>query len=204
MSAVVCDMLPSIWENVEAADWLHLTENEEVQWTGRPSRFTIVVPVVGGMVLAFAGIALAFWLRPHAEASVLPGVVGYLPLGLSLVGLGWAGTVYLDWLRLLYVVTDEVIYVKHGLVSRDVTQIRLERVQNTSFDQSLLERILRFGDVRIYTAGTGTEDLVFENVSNPERVCQLLTELLSDRFEARRRNVHRGEPDVAGDYADGI
>lgn len=175
--------LPSLWEDVESANWLHLTEDETVQWTGRPSRFTIAVAILGGITLAILGLVLTIWLRTQTSLAGAPAVVGYLPLVLTALGIGWAGTVYLDWLRLLYVITDDVIYVKHGLVSRDVTQIRLDRVQNTSFEQSILERFLRYGDVQIYTAGTGTEDLTFRNVPNPEQVCQLLTVLLSDRPE---------------------
>ncbi|WP_306060484.1 PH domain-containing protein [Natronococcus wangiae] len=53
---------------------------------------------------------------------------------------------YLCWLRLLYVITDEEIYVKYGLISRDITQVRLDR-ENTAYDQSILERVLSFGDV---------------------------------------------------------
>lgn len=166
-------------ENVEDASWLHLTDGEKVRWTGRPSRFTIAISMVGGFVLALLGVALSVWLV-HVASFVDPSWLGYVPLVLTVVGLGRAGLVYLDWLRLLYVITDEEIYVKHGLVSRDVTQVRLDRVQNTAFEQSVFERLLGYGDVRIYTAGTSTEDLTFRNVPNPDGVKNALTELLSD------------------------
>jgi uncharacterized membrane protein YdbT with pleckstrin-like domain len=85
------------------------------------------------------------------------------------------------------VITSEEICVKHGLVSRDVTQIRIDRVQNTAYSQSVLERLCSFGDVEIYTAGSGTEDLVFRNVSRPERVKSVLTGLLSE--QPQRNNI---------------
>ncbi len=173
--------LPRPWKTPEDADWLHLTDNEDLRWVGRPSRFTIAFSIIGGLVLALLGIGLTVWLLPVVEATDFPRWLGFIPLVLAIVGVGWVAFVYLNWLRLLYVITDEEIYLKFGLVSRDVTQIRLDRVQNTAFDQSIHERILQYGDVRIYTAGTNTEDITFQSVPNPERVKVLLTELLSDR-----------------------
>lgn len=174
--------LPRPWENVEDASWLHLTDGETVRWTGRPSRFTIASSIVGGFVLALLGVGISAWLV-YVASSVDPTWLGYVPLALVVVGLGRAGLVYLDWLRLLYVITDEEIYVKHGLISRDVTQVRLDRVQNTAFEQSVPQRLLGYGDVRVYTAGTSTEDLVFRSVPDPQRVNEVLTELLSDRAD---------------------
>ncbi|MGM0605721.1 MAG: PH domain-containing protein [Halobacteriota archaeon] len=179
-------------ETVDDADWLHLTDGEMVRWTGRPSRYTIALSIVGWAVLTLAGVALTVWLLPIAEEAAVPGWLGYAPLGLTLVGVGGVGGVYLNWLRLLYVITDEEIYVKHGLISRDVTQVRIDRIQNTAYEQSILERALQFGDVRVYTAGTNTEDITFKNVPNPERVNSILKRRLSDRSNRRlgaSRNV---------------
>lgn len=174
-------------ENVDDADWLHLTDGEEVHWAGRPSRFTIAVSLAIAAALVAIGIGLSVWLVPVARARALPMWVGLSPLLLAAFGAARGAITYLDWLRLLYVVTDEEIYVKHGLISRDVTQVRLERVQNTSYNQSVLERFLSYGDVKIYTAGTSTEDIVFRSVPHPERVKRILTHLLSER--ARRTNT---------------
>ena len=168
-------------ENVEDADWLHLTEDENVQWSGRPSRFTILFAIIGGLLFVLGGIVGTLVLLSVLDGQALPAWVGFLPLVLTLVGAGIVGKTYLEWLRLLYVITDEEIYVKHGLVSRDVTQIRLDRVQNTAYEQTILERMLSFGDVRIYTAGTSTEDLTFRDVPDPERIKSTLTRLLSEQ-----------------------
>ncbi|MFC6764613.1 PH domain-containing protein [Natrinema soli] len=168
-------------ENVENADWLHLMEDENVQWSGRPSRFTILFAIVGGLLFVLGGIIGTLMLLSVLDSQELPVWVGFLPLVLAVVGVVIVGKTYLEWIRLLYVITDEEIYVKHGLISRDVTQIRLDRVQNTSFDQTILERMLSFGDVRIYTAGTSTEDLTFRDVPDPEQIKSILTQLLSEQ-----------------------
>lgn len=176
-------------ERVESADWLHLTDDETVRWVGRPSRFTLAPALALAGLIVLAGGVFEIVLERLAGGS-LPWVIAYAPLGVALIGIGVAAWTYVDWLRLLYVLTDEELYVKRGLVSRDVSQVRLDRVQNTAYDQTTVERLLGYGDVRIYTAGTGTEDVVFENVPRPEQVKNVLTELLSE--QSRRPPKDRG------------
>ncbi|AGB40016.1 PH domain-containing protein [Natronococcus occultus] len=166
----------SSYDELATADWLHLTEGERVRWAGRPSWLTILVSVAAGVGVALVGIVLTVWLL----GTTVPTWIAYLPLLLVLLGAGQVGVAYLNWIRLLYVITDEEIYVKHGLISRDVTQIRLDRVQNTAYKQSAIERLFSFGDVRVYTAGTSTEDVTFSSVPNPEEVKRTLTQLLSE------------------------
>jgi len=173
--------------SIEEADWLHLSEGERVQWTGRPSPFTIAPAVAVGVGLALLGVVLSLWLLPRADASAVPRWVGYLPLALTAVGLATAAATYLRWIRLRYVITDEQVYVKYGLLSRDVTQIRLDRIQNTSYEQSVLERVLRFGDVRLYTAGTDAEDITLSNVPDPGAVRRIVTDHLGDHADEDRQ-----------------
>lgn len=170
------------------ADWLHLTDGEQVRWAGRPSWLTIASSIAFGVLVMSIGIVLAVWLSTIVPGTGLPSWTAFLPLVLALIGVGKVCSVYLNWIRLLYVITDEEIYVKHGLISRDVTQIRLDRVQNTAYNQSALERALSFGDVVIYTAGTSTEDVTFRSVPNPERVKRTLTHLLSESRSPQPRD----------------
>lgn len=184
--------IPHPWETVEDTDWLHLSQDEEVRWSGRPSRYTIALAVLGGIALAVLGIVLTLWALPVADDAFVPRWVGYAPLVLTAIGLGVALTTYLNWLRLLYVITDEEIYVKRGLISRDVTQVRLDRVQNTAYNQSILERLLSYGDIYVYTAGTDTDDISFQNVPRPDQVKNTLTELLSEQGQTGNRRESGG------------
>ena len=179
-------------ENIDDANWIHLTEDEEVLWVGRPSRMTILLSLVIGLLLVVIGLLSSYWLIAEVAAADLPWWMGYLPVIFSIVGILWVAIVYLNWLRLLYVITDEEIYVKYGLISRDVTQVRLDRVQNTTFDQSMLQRIFRFGHVNIYTAGSSTEDITFTNVPRPERLTRMLTNVLSDQANREPRRDQQG------------
>lgn len=173
-------MVFGLRERPENADWVHLSEGERVRWSGRPSRYTLAIALVVGLLLAALGIGFTRWAVPFLDERGWPTLLGYLPLGLTAFGIGYAVYRYLLWLRLLYVITDDEIYVKIGLISRDVTQVPLNRVQNTSYDQSVLQRLLSFGTIYVYTAGSAAEDLVFKDVPNPRAVKALLSEQLSN------------------------
>lgn len=168
-------LVPLFRETVEDANWLHLDEAEQVRWHGRPSRLTLVPDATIMVLLVVLGIGLTLWARSFVADLAVPASIGYLPALIALVGIGVGIAAYLSWLRLLYVITDEEIYVKIGLVSRDITRVPFTRVQNTAYTQTVLERLLSYGTIRIYTAGTDTDDLVFEHVPNPERIMKTLS-----------------------------
>lgn len=158
------------------ADWLDLGPDEEVLWAGHPS----FVPYLGGFALGaaliVAGVAGAILLGEFA----LVGVLGIA------AGLAVAGWTYYRRISTGYVITTAEVYHKEGLIARDVTQIRYERVQNTSFSQTVLERTLSYGDVIITSAGTGEVEITLHNVPNPERLKRLLSEQLDDVYTSSR------------------
>ena len=154
----------------DVADWVTLTEGEEVLWQGHPSLRLITPSVVVGLVLALGGVVLTVVLtEPTVRWLPLLGV----PLGIAVVA--WA---YVSLVSTRYVLTSEEVYRKSGILNQSVAQIRLDRVQNTTFSQSPTERLFSYGDITIYTAGSDTMDITLENVPSPQEVNQRLTEAL--------------------------
>ncbi|WP_049998052.1 PH domain-containing protein [Halococcus sediminicola] len=154
----------------DVADWVTLTEGEEVLWQGHPSLRLITPSVVVGLVLALGGVVLTVVLtEPTVRWLPLLGV----PLGIAVVA--WA---YVSLVSTRYALTSEEVYRKSGILNQSVAQIRLDRVQNTTFSQSPTERLFSYGDITIYTAGSDTMDITLENVPNPQEVNQRLTEAL--------------------------
>lgn len=159
-------------------EWVTLGEGEEIVWSGSPSLIVIAGSLVGGLLLIMVGIVLyGFVLPQDFEFRWVAWLL--LPLGMLV-----AGAAYVRHRSTRYVVTTNEVYRKTGLLSRQVTSLRLDRIQNTSFEQSFLERLLSFGDVHVDTAGTGGTEITFEAVANPQEVSGLLTEQL-DRSDRR-------------------
>ncbi|WP_254536331.1 PH domain-containing protein [Halomarina litorea] len=158
-------------------DWVTLTDGEEVVWSGQPSIYPILSSLVAGFLVALGGFVL-YILLPQ-DLAFRWVVYLLVPLGVLLMGVA-----YVRHTATRYVVTTNEVYKKTGLFSRDVTSLRLDRVQNTSFSQSLGQRLLSYGDVNVDTAGTGGTEITFESVANPQKVSSLLTRQL-DRTTPR-------------------
>jgi uncharacterized membrane protein YdbT with pleckstrin-like domain len=158
---------------VESTEWVHLTGDERVLWAGTPSIYPATPVIALGFVVSLLGV----WLSRDASLPVVPAwlLLVFLPVG-ALVS-AWA---YLSRWSTRYVFTTKAVYEKTGLLSRTVTQVRFDRVQNTSFDQSWVERALSYGDIAVYTAGTGGTDLRLRDVPDPKRVNTLVTTRLSE------------------------
>lgn len=156
-------------------DWFHISDEDDVVWESRPHPITMGVGLPAGLVLTLFGFVLAGW-----TASDGVGVLTVLGVLLLVAGLALAGARYLVWTNTRYLITTSELYKKHGVISRDVTQFRLDRVQNTSLNQSMIGRALGYGDLTVYTAGSGDPELTFERVPGPERASSLLSDQLDE------------------------
>lgn len=155
----------------DVPEWVHLTDDEELLWVGHPSLRPVAPFLAFGVLLILVGLALT---------SVAPPGLWFVPLVLVPVGLVIVARWYLVRWAVKYAITSEEVYKKTGIISRDVTQLRLDRVQNTNFSQSLTERLFSYGDIRIDTAGTGDTELVFEDIDRPEKVNGIITRQLDE------------------------
>jgi uncharacterized membrane protein YdbT with pleckstrin-like domain len=92
------------------------------------------------------------------------------PVGVAiLVALVWFGTRYAKWATTNFVVTSDRLIYRHGVLSKHGIEIPLDRVNTVFFSQSLLERMLRAGDLVIESAGElGRQS--FSNVRKPSAV----------------------------------
>ena len=152
-------------------EWVTLGEDEQVVWSGSPSLLLAVGPLVGGFVVILAGLVLYGFVLTDFEYRNVVWLL--IPLGMVLMAYA-----YVRHQSTRYVVTTNEVYHKTGLFSRQVTSLRLDRIQNTSFEQSLFERLLSYGDVHVDTAGSGGTEITFRAVSDPQEVSKLLTSQL--------------------------
>ncbi|MBI4094825.1 MAG: PH domain-containing protein [Candidatus Liptonbacteria bacterium] len=79
---------------------------------------------------------------------------------------------YLD----LWIVTDRRIIAveQHHLFSREISEFRLERIQDVSIDvRGIIPTLLKFGDLHVQTAGEHRQ-FVIRQIPHPERVKDLI------------------------------
>ena len=66
-----------------------------------------------------------------------------------------------------YTITDRRLNIKRGIVSREVQETRLERVQNVNYKQSVYQRMMQIGDVDFDTAAGDDYNFIFSGVACP-------------------------------------
>jgi uncharacterized membrane protein YdbT with pleckstrin-like domain len=117
-----------------------------------PIHWIVYWPGVAVAVLA----VVAYWL---SETRLLPGIWRYSAYALALVA------VFLlikQWLQLRVTeidVTDRRVVYKKGLIRRQTNEMNMDKVESVQIDQSILGRMLDYGDVTILGTGEGFETL---------------------------------------------
>ena len=126
---------------------MDLQPGEEIVFEGHRSWRAIL----GFYVLAIVAVVV-LGVLVGLVAGTIPGVVvvvGGMPL-VHIVGL-------VKGMETRYMVTNQRLRIRRGLLSRRVQQTRLDRVQNVNTSQSLLDRVLRVGNGRLRHGGLGRQ-----------------------------------------------
>ncbi len=95
----------------------------------------------------------------------------------------WKGRPLLSLVE-YYVITNERIKVVKGLLGKDYENYELIRIQDIDFAQSVGERILDIGDIRIKGADPSHSEIVLRNIKNPHEVYELVRKAW---LEARKK-----------------
>lgn len=69
-----------------------------------------------------------------------------------------------------YTISNQRLTIHTGILSREVHQTRLERVQNVNTRQTVVDRMLRVGAVDFDTAAEAGYSFSFRGVSNPQGI----------------------------------
>jgi uncharacterized membrane protein YdbT with pleckstrin-like domain len=146
-------------------DWLTLDDGEHVQWSSNPHVYSIV-----------------------------PALIVGLPLSLLLIGIPIVVGAYLNRENTVYLLTNDALYRKSGILSRDVQKIEFGKVQNISYSQGALGNYFGYGTVDISTAGGTGVEMQFRAVPDPKAVQQRINEQ-----SRRARGTGGGEDDDASE-----
>jgi uncharacterized membrane protein YdbT with pleckstrin-like domain len=138
-----------------------LTEDEIVLHDFHPHWKMLVPPALAA--LAAAGAVYGVWTLPPIDTRVDQVTTAVI----AVVALGYVTVAFLGWLFTQYVLTTERLIVRQGVLARSGLEIPLEQINNISFSQGLGERLLRFGDLVIESAGSGGRSRI-DNIPNPE------------------------------------
>jgi uncharacterized membrane protein YdbT with pleckstrin-like domain len=140
---------------------LNLSPGERVIFQGHPSWRAILGFYLKGIAIA-ALVGVVFKLFGAGGATVF--LVVLVLVGLTVL----AG--FLKRVATTYTITDRRLNIRRGIVSREVQETRLERVQNVNYKQSVYQRVVQIGDVDFDTAAGDDYNFIFAGVANPDDV----------------------------------
>jgi uncharacterized membrane protein YdbT with pleckstrin-like domain len=139
---------------------LNLSAGEQVLFEGHPSWRAILGFYLKGVVVAIVLGVVAKLLGGDGTAFLVILVVIVLTVAIGFV----------KRVATTYTITNRRLNIKRGIVSREIQETRLERVQNVNFRQSVYQRLMQIGDVDFDTAATDDYNFVFVGVADPADV----------------------------------
>lgn len=147
---------------------LNLGPGEQVVFEGHPSWRAILGFYIKGILLVGVIVAAIALLSEAFGDGVSTAIIVLVLLA------GSALVVLVGFLRRVatrYTITTRRLHIKHGLISRDVQETKIERVQDVNYTQSFYQRIMQIGDVDFDTAAHDPDgDFIFAGVAQPEQV----------------------------------
>ncbi len=160
-----------------------LTDDEEVVLHLHPHWGSLVAPVLS-VVAALGLTTLGVFFVPD---GFLREAVQYLILALGLTAIGYFGVApWLRWITTHYVITTERLMIREGIVTRSGRDIPLVWLNDVSYEQSLLDRLLGAGTLSIESAGERGR-MVLSHVPRVEEIHATLYEL-AEAADVRRRS----------------
>jgi uncharacterized membrane protein YdbT with pleckstrin-like domain len=160
-----------------------LGQGETIEFEMRPHWRSLIVPSV---VLVGTVVVAAYLLGALDDQGVQGRLQSVVWISAAVSILGWSVRPFLDWLTTQYVFTNRRVIVRTGLLSRQGRDMPLARVNNVTFEKSVIERILNCGTLTIQSAAEqGT--LVIQSVPNIESIQRDIYRLYEED-DARRRS----------------
>jgi uncharacterized membrane protein YdbT with pleckstrin-like domain len=148
---------------------------EQIFFHGHPSWRSMAPFYLKGLLVALvAGVIAGVVTRiadHHVEAGWVAAAVVVVFIVLAAIG-------QLQRIQTTYSITNQRLTIETGLLSKQVHQTRLERIQNVNSEQSLADRLLRIGTVDFDTAAEADFDFSFRGVGDPRGIVRTVDQAL--------------------------
>jgi uncharacterized membrane protein YdbT with pleckstrin-like domain len=147
-----------------------LTEDETIVRQFRPHWRLLAIPTLW-LIGAIVAIVVVFVVLPLNDnyqivqwILVAAIVAAMIPLVVSPV---------LRWLFTTYILTSERLITRSGMIARSGIELPLASINDVRFNQSVIERILKSGDLVIESAGESGQSK-FTDIPDPEEFQSVL------------------------------
>jgi uncharacterized membrane protein YdbT with pleckstrin-like domain len=149
---------------------MELNPGEAVIFEGRPSWRSIL----GFYVLGLLAVAAAFAIGLLAADAGIGAAAGGAVLLIVLV---WG---YLKRFATRYAITNRRLHIRRGILSRNIEETRLDRVQDVRVKQGLGQRLLGVGTVDFGTSAESGAGFRFEGIARPDAVARQIDRVIHE------------------------
>lgn len=165
---------------------LHLLRGEQIVWKSYPGKnFRLFICIRDLFLGVFCGVITYMGL-----AMLELGIPTSVLVGLSIAAFSllfvFAIVNQINFLLTQYILTDERIIIRTGVLNRRLVSLKYEHVLDTNVVQSLQDRLIKTGTIYIFNANDRYDHeenpqgkaAAFRNIDQPFRVHNQLEEYL--------------------------
>lgn len=170
-----------------------LADHERLVLDLRPHWVALVVPIL--WIVVAIGIYVAYVVAADRAG---PQAVEWIVIGALAVLVLWKGVrPIIEWATINFVLTSDRLITRSGIIAKQSKEIPLERINDVTFTQSILERMVGSGDLMIESAGERGQNRI-TNVRGPEQV------QLTIYKEVEENNNRMMRPQAAAPVGDSV
>ena len=163
-----------------------LSEGERVVREFRPHWRLLIIPVLW-LIAGIIAIVLVNAVIPPEDGTI--DLITSLVIVAAMIPV--VGGPFVKWWFTAYILTNERLITRSGVISRAGVEIPLENIANVLFRQNVVERLLRSGDLLIESAGESGQS-PFNDIPNPDEFQALLYRVREERTKMLAREQLSG------------
>src|SRR5918999_3631383 len=169
-----------------------LTSDEELVLDLRPHWVALVGPVLVTLLIIAAWIFLIALDNVPGEGGT-ERTLTWIILGAGvLLFLVYPLRAFVAWVTSHFVVTNERVIHRQGLIAKNSMEIPLDRINDVRFNQTVIEWMIGAGDLLIESAGERGQN-VFSDIRHPEDVQKVIYER-AEVYTMRMQSGMAGAP----------
>ena len=165
---------------------MDLEPGESVIFEGHPSWRSILGFYLKGLLVVILAGAIAAGVSKAVDDEVKGAWIAIAAVVVLVIVLVVG---YLKRLATTYTITTNRLTIRRGILSRAEQHSRVDRIQNVTTNQSVLERLLRVGTVEFDTAAGEDDELKFAGVGSPHDVVEAVRQAQRQSPEVPARTV---------------
>ncbi len=163
---------------------------EETLWKGTPSHMILAGYFVG-IILALVVIPLLayFFASTMTDAYSASRLKTFGWIAAGILAILQALAFLVAWIRLrstMYTVTTQRVLTEQGIFSKTVNEIDLRYVEDSSFSQSFIQRLLGIGNVLLMSSDKTTPHYVLRAIKDPRGVRETIR---TQAYQSSQRQI---------------